>query len=83
MGILMNLIIGCVIWVYTPDDDFYIGSNGIGKVDYFWIVISISVIERVLSESITVDDYLKHHRPASSWLILHECNKGVNRKKLW
>ena len=33
------LIIGGVIWGYNPDDDFYIGSHGVGTPDYFWKVI--------------------------------------------
>jgi len=39
-------------------------------------LVSVEEIERVIGESIPVDDYLKYDKPSQSWLIPRGCNKG-------
>lgn len=45
-----------------------------GQLDRY--LVSIDEIERVTGETIPAADYVKHDKPASSWIIPRGCNKG-------
>ena len=39
-------------------------------------IVTIQELELVTSESIPVDEYIKHEKPGQSWVIPRGCNKG-------
>lgn len=39
-------------------------------------LVSIEELEQIIGETIPVDDYLKHDKPESSWLIPKGCNRS-------
>lgn len=51
-------------------------SQDAKRVNLDRYLVTVDEIERITGEKIPVADYVKHDKPAASWLIPHGCNKG-------